>query len=419
MFGKTVKSLGLSLLFKGSSLIFSVLIVRWYVANFSPSDLEILNLQSSFITTLMVMVTFAIPNLIQRYYIHFEERTKKEVADYWTTMLLLRVGTFILGLILLFIFLPISGTTNLYSALGLYLMQFLLLVDLNFRMISDSLNQSWKFSATDLLNKFLLFAGLYSLPLFEKNLNSILNISGSSLYFAYYLALAILSVLISFVLDWIINLKHIGIGEFHPGLIRKELKSIATISLTTIIIALYSQTDKLFMKYFGLGSEQINGYSIAYRLFESLIIIPALTIPTLATLLHKNRKSDPSKAVKLRIAIIGLALFSTLLAMLVKPVLLAVVDSEGKYTEFSSTSYNLLAIGLIPLTISAYYANKFVFNHKEKYDLIANIITLVFALIGYAVFIPMYGASGAAMVTSGYLFLDLFVKLFLDRRGKI
>ncbi len=386
---------------------------RWIVSNLSKTQYEQYNLVLAYTAIINSVVGLGIPQLIQKFYTN--KHTAEEIAPFWTSFSFLRFSSFFMGLLIILVTYPISQTNNLGLIMGVYTIQFILLFDINYRSICDAKGYAWKFSLTDFGNKLILVSLLIAYPILKPDVSALF----------YFVAVSGIAYTIGLLTDSFIHRKLTPLGKVDFELLRRNFKPIIYISLAFIILGIYTTTDKLFLKYFGYSADTINGYANAYKLFETAIIVPALTAPTIASI-AKNHLDD-KKVTKFgskiqswfhgksnkakqqfgtnRAIIFEWSLFTLFIGLissvgvwLFGSIAINLIDSSNKY-PLAYEILPILGITLIPISLLFFYGNLVIFKDGEKETFIGQILVLILGLLLYVILIPKYGAYGAAIAT--------------------
>lgn len=410
---------------------------RWLNQYVSPDGLRIYNLILVFTSIILGASTFGIPELVQKHYTH--SNSKNGNKEFWTTLTVFRVFQYFISVALIFILYPFSRTEQPWLIVGIFTAQYILLFDSNFRSISDAFNKNWQFSSTDLVGKLLLLGGLYGYIRFFNGQNE----------FIIFIWISIFAYFCQFLLDWYINHDHIGISRFKLKILKDNYKNFLYLGVTTLIMGLYSSTDKWFIDYFGFSEFEIVGYSNAFKLIEISLVVPSLIGPTLATIskqklqLHLDEIISNSKKVsevdyKNQADWPLLLKFQRFLPQYYRPIFayivvclligiittagilmigyfgLKLIDPKELYLNYSWPSLKILAFALLPGGLNVYFSLMNIFLDGEKFEFLGIIIIAVVVLGLYLFLIPRYGHIGAALSSLiGNLVIALIKGIFM------
>jgi O-antigen/teichoic acid export membrane protein len=322
-----------------------------------------------------------------------------DLANFWTTTTILRLLSYLVGLIIIFLTYKLSQTTDLIVIIGIFTAQFILLADLAFRSIADSNNKSWQFSVTDLVGKLILVFFMYFSVQFFK---------ASIICFA---AISIVAYSTSLLIDGFWQRKNYSWGKFDFAIIKLELGAIGFLTLADIVNGLYSKTDLLFLRYFNFDLVAVASYSNAYKLFEIATIIPGLTMPVLASILRKklNSREITKKAlIRYYEIALGVGVLTTLAVNFFAQTGIWLIDPSGKYDSLNLLRIlSLILVVLFPTLLSSDLLNV---SGLEKKQFWSKFWTAGLALVLYIVLIPIYGGVGAAFATLIFFTFELVVK---------
>jgi O-antigen/teichoic acid export membrane protein len=435
MLKKTLLQVGIKFL----AIACGIFITRWQVNNFNTQDFANYSLILAYNSIVLMAVSWGLPQIIQKVFTNRENTNlnnaevgklplDKElsakadwgfqsdaaangdtvvaatinqfnVSNFWTTTVILRLTSYLVGLVIIFFTYKLSQTTDLIAIIGIFTAQFILLSDLAFRSIADSNNKSWQFSVTDLIGKLVLVGLMYvSVQFFMP------SIIGFAL-------ISILAYSCSLILDGFWQRKNYSWGKFDFAIIKMEIGAIGFLTLADIVNGLYSKTDLLFLRYFNFDLFQVASYSNAYKLFEIATIIPGLTMPVLASILRKKLNSGEitkKNLIKYYGIAIGVGILTTLAVNLFAQTGIWLIDPSGKYDSLNLLRIlSLILIVLYPTLLSSDLLNV---SGLEKKQFWSKFYTAVLALILYIVLIPMFGGVGAALATLCFFTFELVVK---------
>lgn len=409
------KSLVFSLFFKFFALIFGIYINRWLVTSIDTQSLLDYNLVTSYTPIILGFITFGIPILIHKYYTdNSNQNPEYELSNIWTTFLALRIFSFLVGLIIILLTYKLSKVNDLNFVLLTFCGQFLLIADLGYRSVCDALNISYKFTLTDLLNKILIVISLFLAPVLNK------MFFGTSLIM-YFLTISLTINLLVLFIDFIIHFKYTRITTISFKLIKENIKPIFLLTISAFFF--FGSLDKIFLKSFGVDASTIIGYANGYKLFEIGVIIPSLTIPTIASKIKKEFNQNPkdqkiilSKWLR-RISIFGI--LSGLGFYLFSPLVLMIIDPEFKYYQYSLQVIPFFAVCLITSFIGQLFYTLNIFYSKNTLEFILQAIYATGYLILFYFLIPLFGIYGAASAFLIIHLLDLVIRIVMYKNNKL
>ena len=422
-------AIGSTIFIKFLSVFIAIYINRWLTNpdNLLPSELRQFNLILVYNSILLGILSLGIPSLVQKFYTI--EKDEKKYSTFWTTILILQSFLYILGLFLIVLIFSFSNIQNLALFLSLFTMQYVLQIDGNFRSICDTFGRSWQFSLTDFFAKLVIFF--------------LLLISGfvklSIPYINYFVYASVYVYVIQFFVDWFWQRKYTLISKFDFSIIKDNLNFFLYTGLISLLIGLYSTTDKWFIDFFGYSEYVLNGYSIAFKIIETLIIIPSLSVPIIASMAKKevdNYLQNPnlfqSKIldkirrypffknlnnthyiyVKWLLVSLFIGVFSSLILFVFKEFIISVIDSQRIYFKEAKDSLSILLYTLVPVSIIFYINLILIFLNKEKQSFFIMLFITIFTIILYYFLISEYGHIGAAIASLISISIDSIIRLF-------
>jgi O-antigen/teichoic acid export membrane protein len=400
---------------------------RWLNVYIEKDSLRDFNIILSLCGVLYAIVNFGIPTLITKLYTNKSEFDNQ--ANGWYTLFVLRIFSYFIGLLLLLVSLPLIGIADIFLGFWIFTLGFILIVDLSYRAVTDSIGNSWQFSSTDVIGKLFLLIGLVVIGYFKRPAN----------LFEYVL-ISTVAYLITLVLDIIWQNKNITWGKFDKNFIMKNKNIISYLTISNILIASFALTDKLFLNGFGASSEEIVGYSNAYKLFELFAIIPGLSVPILSSFSKKRADNDKLGQFEVKVknflqinnnqkailisfgfiaCLIGVSIYTV--SIILGPLILNIIDPMNKYpAEF--TALPILMFGIIMLPLNQYLSSIMQLYDKTIHDTSTYLIQAICGLLLYTILIGKFGYVGAAISTTAIYFVELIVRLYFlsqwNKKGK-
>jgi O-antigen/teichoic acid export membrane protein len=411
---KLLNSVFLNLFIKSSALVLGILSNRWLVSFLPEADLNSYYVIVAYTTFILQSLNLGVYILIQKFYTNKEYQN--DLPDIWATFNIFKFFTYFIGTIVILstynLFLS-AGNQRLYFILIIFTSQFLLEIDSHYKAVCDSRNRAWQFSFTDFVSKIIFLVILYSIGFSIKD----------EFLFRFYIWTFFSISFISLITDYFWQKKDTKWGKFKFSILKENFPSIIFLILTNLCIALYDNTDRLFLEYFNSSKEVIIGYSNTYvNIFEKAKIIVSMTIPMMASFakqqLDKKLKSEtdsdaPENKQKLFkktfferhktilkifsfVLIIAVATFFAILVF--GPIILRLIDSKQRY-DLSFKVLPLLALSIVPYFIYAYFFVLINFKNGEKWMFVTELLTLILAMIVYYFLIGNFSLYGAAIAT--------------------
>ena len=389
-------------------LISGLLLTKWLIFNLNPQDYFDYSQITDLLTAMiLILVSFSIPSLALRFYSNQEFRSNaKQVAQFWSTMLILRIFSYFVGLILLIIGLYlIDQAANFWLAVLIYSAQFLLIIDSVYKSITDATARSYTYGITDFVGKISIVLTLFSVNWLFPNLvpqKSQLYFFGLVLFGGY---------LFSLILDAVWNRSYTAITRPNIGILRNELKSILYFTGTGLLSFFYISSFTYFLKLYNIDIISYNSYITAFfKIFSTtatfgLILMPSIAVHFVEAFKTKNNPSLKKAIIKYLVIFIGIYL-----VMLVSiPVISFLIDPSQKYPQ--TVQY---AFWLLPL-IGIFITNSFINNittllHQGKWDFWITVILFTVNLIAQVSLVPRFGIGGTVVSFYMVLIVDFALK---------
>jgi O-antigen/teichoic acid export membrane protein len=390
-------------------LFFGLILNRWLVSNLADEVYREYSLIADSINTLVfALISFAIPNILQKIYtnLEFNSKNKEHLGKVWSTFFFVRIFSYFVGLVFLVLITQFIKVDSLPLAISIYSIQFLLIIDLSYRAICYAINNAWKFFLTDLVGKFLLVVALYSLPLVFTDL--VIGIE-------FFIFLSGTSYLFSLIVDVIWQRKYTPfVWELDWSILKLESRAIFLLVATSVVGFFYLTSFQTVFGLFDFETVDVNGFTNAYnRVFLTISTVPAIIMPSIATKVTRLINSKNHQKVKnyLQYTILfGILLF--LGSLLLGNVILSLIDPEGRYPAAFSL-FSILSLAMIIYPMVFLLSDVFIFLHKEKYQLFTASSLAVMGIIFQLVLISQFGVYGAAWALVLTMFSDLVIKLLL------
>lgn len=228
-----------------------------------------------------------------------------------------------------------------------------------------------------------------------------------------YIILAILlGNLINLITSWFLIRQMVRVGlKFNFGVWKKIFLESLSMGLVLVLGVTYYRIGPILLSLFK-GSYDVGIYGAAYKLFEFLVILPALFAGTVFPLLSRflgevNRERFRSIFQKsfdlLVIAGLPVALGGILLA----PYIINLIAGSGY--ENSVLVFKLLSLTLLFIFLTQLSGTTIVSIGKQKKLILPYIICVIFSIGANLVLIPRYSYLGAGLVT---LLTEILVLLF-------
>ena len=184
------------------------------------------------------------------------------------------------------------------------------------------------------------------------------------------------------------------------------------IALSIVFIVVYLKGDLVLLSIF-VDQAQVGIYGAAYRVLDvitqSAMMIMGVLLPLMAFAWSRNLKEEFKKHFQQSFDIMMLFAVPMMVGAitLADEVILLVAGAE--FVE-SGKILSILAIAVFGVFLGAIFGHTAVAIDKQKQTLWIYISNAVITLIGYLIFIPIYGIYGAAWMS---VFSELYAGIFL------
>lgn len=413
-FRKTLLQVG----FKILAVSMGIFTLKWFNnLDYLSRDLaDEYSKQLAFNSIIIGIFSFGISSVIQKEFTNSFDQIRR--ANVVKTFNILRLGTYVASIILIYLLYVLNlydfgyistllPKGNIWFIIAVFSTQFVMFSDINFRSIADATARSWVFSFTDLLSKVCYVSLLYI------SISMLPQLSANSSMIAIALS-GIIGNTIFLVFDYWYYTKDLPKANFDINLIKDNLSTMIYVGLIGLYTGIVSKLDVILLK----GEPgYVRSYSLAYQIFETIMIIPNITMPVLAT--HIKRSVDLKPHWPKYLALILLLGLGLSLTGLYGANLLLWITLASVTYPLSSLIMPIFLLGFIPAFGISLLHNLMVFEGLEKIETYSLICVGIVIISGYFYFIPIYGVYGAAYVTIAGMYLELIIKLINYYRLKI
>lgn len=199
--------------------------------------------------------------------------------------------------------------------------------------------------------------------------------------------------------------------HFSKSVAKRILSKSKHYILSTILIVVYSQTDKLMLKQL-LNETEVSYYSLAYSVCQMWVFVLTAIIdsiyPTIVSLYNSDYEAYEKKNRQLYCIVFYCSVAVSMFFLMFSDTIIPLLYGE----EYNGA--------IIPLKIVTWYTSFaylgvarnawIVCENKQKYLSVMYICAAVINVIANFFFIPQWGASGAAFAT---LITQLFTSLII------
>ena len=363
------------------------------------------HLITAYTPVILSLLSFGINGIIQKSYTNITD--KQKLQDIWATFNFFRICTYFLGLLIVALTYRLANIENFLLVFLLFSAQFILIADQTYLSVCNSYNRNWQFTLVDFITKGLV-AGFLVLAVF---------LNRSSGFNLYYLAVVLLfSYAFGMLLDAIWQRKDTRWGKIDLNLIKENRPVIISLTVTTMLTAVFLTTDRLVLERFA-SKEDFNGYSNAYKLFEIGIIVPSLITPAIASDFKRGLDKISDTASKIRyflkynffIFLFGLVVSIGFVAT--SPLVLMLIQRKHHF-ESAYQSAPILGLALLTLFVSYFNKQVLIFIGEDKKVMYSVITTAIFSVMFYFLLIPSWRHYGAAIATVLGFSLDMGLKFW-------
>lgn len=393
---------------------------RWLITNLSETEYLTYNLITSYNASILILLWFGIPQLLQKYFTHEEYIPKR--PDIWASLTILRIVSYFIGIIIILITFPLSQTKDVLLIIGIFTAQFLIVADIAYRAVCDALGIAWKFSSTDFVSKCLIVLLLF--------VYSYSKLQYSELFI--FIIVSLFAYSFGMVLDYIWHKKHTPWGTPSFRIINENKFEIIFLTVSSVAFSLYYSTVPLFLNHIGYDNQTISGFTNAFKFYEISAIVPGLVVPTIASqtikritsgktlvsqkfnLLSRYTHLGLNKIIGIEWFFVSLiiAVFTSLSLYFLAPFGMKIIDPSNLY-PLSLEYTRSFSFTIIPLTIAQYTSAIALLYHKEKSSMIISLIVMFITLTLYILILPLYGAYGAIFIITLSFIIDFCLKLYI------
>lgn len=188
--------------------------------------------------------------------------------------------------------------------------------------------------------------------------------------------------------------------RYSNRLAKKLLLFSWPLALSTFLIIIYTKVDQVMIGNM-LNNEQVGIYSIAVRLSEAWLFVPAIIISTLMPYFIKLRESNNNlyhiRLTQLYSLMFWMGVFISLLIYLFGQELILLLYGNEYKNAYLALVFNIWS----SIAISQGLARGIwlIGENLQKYRLYNNIIGVILNIILNMILIPKYGIIGAAIAT--------------------
>ncbi len=392
----------------------------WVISETNPSQYADYTVIIGFVTIIQTIIIFGIPRIIQKTYTNTEDEKKR--IEIWSTLAFLRFISYIIGIVLILVFINFTSIKELELTVLIFSSQFIILADEAFRAICDANEETWKYSLTDLLERLVMVVFLL--------LYSFTNIfSMNPLWFFGFVTLIGRMIMIS--ADFIWQSKYISWAKPSLAILMKNKKALFYLTITSIFIGLVRGTQ-IVLDILDTSDIDLGTYYNANKLYMVGLIIPSMTLPMVSSKVRKNllskkigflgnliKKYTNSITAQILIEWIVYSIFGGLvvffMATLFSPIGIFLIDPQSEYPFIRTLNILIILLSSFIFYFPSFLiSNIMTLSHYESYDFATTVIASLIGIIIIFILGYFFGVLGVAFGVLGVAFVDfLFKFLFL------
>lgn len=196
------------------------------------------------------------------------------------------------------------------------------------------------------------------------------------------------------------------------------IKKMWPITVAVLFNAVYLKGDTVILSFLRSQSE-VGLYGAAYRVLEIYsqvaMIIMGIIVPLMAFNWSRNLKKEFKKYYQLSFDIIMLIALPILIFTLIYGTQIMTLVAGAKFT-LSGAPLKILSLAVFGVYLGAVFGHTAVAINKQKQTMWVYLSTAFITVIGYLIFIPIYGMYGAAWMTVFSELYTGFILFILIRR---
>ncbi len=404
------KKLALQVIIKLIAVAIGIISSRWLNEYLSSDQRSLFTSVSAVAIFVVGIIEFGLPRLIQKYFTNIHNQ--QQIGHYWSTMWLLRLFSLVLAIPVLLVSNSLFKINDFWLLLSLFLTQFILISDQNFRGLLDAKGKGFVFSITDLVGKLTLITGLYFL------VGRLLEQFGGQTGIWTFVWSAGIGYGLSLLLDWFLTRKIVWFKSPKWSIIKDNYQQIGLLTVASLVATTYVRTDVLYLNWFGASGDTLNGYDNAFKLYEVATVAPGVLIPTVASQLKKlidqaKTTIEKKKLIQKYLILSGFfGLGCTSAVWILGNLGLWLTGASSRY-PLASQYLPILAVSLLFFPGVILVSNLFIFFGREKLETQSVIAVAIFSVVTYSILVSNFGGLGASWANVSLLCFDLCAKLFL------
>ncbi|MDA3779377.1 MAG: flippase [Bacteroidales bacterium] len=365
----------------------SLLVGIWIARYLGPSDFGILNYALAYTALFMLFVNLGLDQIVVRELVKFPEKTHELMGTAFT----LKLTGAITGIMAVYFSLCLTEIDILTKTI-------IFIVSLTF--IAQSLNVVDYFFQSKILSKNVVIAR-NSAFLISTLLKIFFIINKYSvIYFAMANCLDCFMASLFLIMIYTKAGNQISLWRFNKKIAKKLILYCWPLAISVFLITIHMKIDQVMIGNM-LNTEQVGVYSVAVRLSEAWYFIPGILVSTLMPYFIELRETDKN-LFKFRL----MQLYALMFWMGIGVGIFIIFFGEDIIKIFFgynySSAYKAMVINIWGgiFVAQSYAKGIWVINENLQFHRItANIIAVTINIVGNYYVIPLYGITGAAIVT--------------------
>ncbi|WP_025119504.1 MULTISPECIES: flippase [unclassified Serratia (in: enterobacteria)] len=186
----------------------------------------------------------------------------------------------------------------------------------------------------------------------------------------------------------------VSIRKFSKDIARKIMKPAYPMLISSVIIILYTRIDQMMIAYY-LGASETGIYSVAMRISEAYVFLPALIATSFYPMIAKDTSEEN---VRIYFDIVFFfAFISGLAVIVVSPFVIPLLFGPDYVNSLAVLNITVFATMFSVLGTAC--TNFMILRNLGYYRLIRIILGLIINVVLNTILIPKYGIIGAAWAT--------------------
>jgi O-antigen/teichoic acid export membrane protein len=380
---------------KATNAISGLIIIGLIQKNFGDTGVGVYSLIIAYVSFYFMPVDFGLNALVVKHLVDTKIKPQKIFSNVLAFRLILS-ATLILIAIIVASLLPYNATQNTgYSPevkTGIILVSLTILAQGLLSTANAYFQAKQKYAYSFLAN---ITSAATNVALF-----------GIMLYLSFSLVMAITAFTISGIIG----------GAVALVLVKRELKTIApafdkqylaslikdTLPLTVSLMLnlIYFRIDTLILPFYR-QIEEVGRYSVAYKIFDTILVIPNYfanaLYPVLLQKYNTSVKDFVVTAKKSALSLSAVAIIGSIISYIAAPLMVQIITGVSNQETIQYT--RILTSGLILFFLSSIAMWSLIVLGKQKYLAYIYGTTMVINISLNLIFIPIYGAQASAYIT--------------------